>query len=548
MKPYHLLLSLTGLGCGAAAAWLTLPPRAGTTDFPGKSPGQAASTNPNAEAGAASGLALSWQQIRAAGSAGWHERLDLFNLADGIPASQIRRLLDQTPQHDSYAREILLRRWLALDPAVAGAWAAQFIGEERSNTPFSWPEVHMVFCELARQDPTGALNLIHRSAGASSAVSFSYDILAKLLASDPAAGIAFGAGGRDADSVVNWSFSTRHTNDWLKQDPARAAALLGALPSGHFRDHSLCGAIAVLAEKDFAAALALHRKFPGIQPGPHQDDPRTGFYQQWAKEDLSGLTESLNNETSSPTRLAMKEAIATTLGENDPLTALPWIHENLSGPRRNQAVAKVLTRLAKSDPAAARNYLASLSEGTVLNTAAEAFLAGLPLADHTSIFEQAAALPDSPARAGVTGKAWLNWYQSDPDAAIVGLANQPPPDLPDDFWTSIGQSSANAEASLKHLNAMPEAARTDFVKGFWQRHLTHTDPEAWTANLAALSDQSLRHAALEVITRGPNPSTVVAWGKTLPNAEDRNRLAAGLQQTLRHFPAADLEKLLAPLR
>ena len=548
MKQSLLLLSLTGLGCGAAAAWLTLPPRPGAPEFTGQPATVTTAIAASTEAGAAQRLTDSWRRLRASGSTGWHRRLALFSLAEVVPASQIRRLLDQTPLHDIFARELLLRRWLALDPAAAGAWAALVLSDSSTDPTQTASESQLVLATLAAKDPTGTLELIHKSGSPSNTVPFTYTILGKLLETDMAAGIAFGAACREPDSVMNWSLSPSDETGWIKRDPARAASLLGTLPPGSFRDRSLCAAVAAMAEKNFTAALALHRKFPRIQPGRHLDDPRTAFYQQWAKQDLDGFTEYVNEEATGKTRLVMKEAIATALGEKDPRTALPWIADNLSGQHREKALKSVVTQLTKSDPAAARAYLTTLSDGSILGAAMEAFYSALPAKDHAGLFEQVKTLPEGPARTRLAGKAYQAWFRSDPGAALQELAATTPENLPDGLWRSLGQQSASPAEAMKQLNNLPLEARTDFVRGLWATHLAEALPAELSTSLETLTDPAQRSAALGVIAGGRNPGRAVEWAKTLPNPEDRKQIADGVSKSLSHFPAKEREALLAPLR
>lgn len=552
MKLKPLWICGTGLALGGGVAWL------GAKYFPhAPMPTEAARTTSgnvvgarHAEADESAGMA-SWKRIQAYGLTGMDRRLAMLDLVAKADSRTIRKLLAATPRDDFYARELLLRRWVEIDGEAAGTWAAELMRDPSRTNYKDKEQATLVFSLQAAKDPAAVMGRLQKAASGHDAASTSYEILKRLQDTDMAAAIAFGALTPDSNAVMHWSMTREKDRKWLEKDPVRAAALLGALPPGEFRDINLCGVIGVLAEKDFSAAVALHRKFPALRMGRYDNDPRAAFYTQWAKTDPAGMTAFINDEALGPARLVMKETLAKALGESDPATALPWATENLSGASRTKAVEEILPQLVKSNPGAALDYLNSLPSGVALNSAAAAFVKGLPEGDFASAFVQAESLPEGPARSRLAQEGYKMWFGKAPEAALQQLLTLPPQDRPGELWRELGGRSPNMEEGLKLTSSLPEGAAEEFTKGLWKERMPEFNPGDIDQFYNRLPAGNQQLAALEVIAKSrawSAPQQLVEWAATLSSAGEREAVATNLSTLLQALPQHERDQLLAPLR
>ncbi|MDB6069893.1 MAG: hypothetical protein JWL81_1064 [Verrucomicrobiales bacterium] len=490
----------------------------------------------------------SFKSLLATGAGSVEQKLAMAARIMSAQSAQIPGLLELIPESDEYSRQLLLTRWVEVDAAAAGAWAGKVLsGLDGSPSP----ECMGVFTAWARKDPDAAMAMISQSAGTGRAVGFSYQVLAELLLTDPAAGVAFGAATPASTSVLNWHFSRDRDVEWLKKDPVKAAALLSALPPGEFRDGSLCRLIGILADQNFEAALALQLKIPGLQTPEYESEGRDRFFKEWARRDLAGMTAYVNDHATGAARLGMKAAIAAGLADSDPMTGLSWAAENLSGPARLGAVKDILTKLATSDPVAGRGYLETLPEGTALAAATTAFCDALPGKDHTAFLALAGSMPEGAARNRVEARAYQAWYAESPEAALEQLAKVPRENLPADFWTGLAIKAEVSDPPWKYLSSVPAGASSEYVGAFWRAHYVESGIERQAELLADLTERTDRAAALREMTKlggSVSPEAMVKWAGTLPDPGERETIVEGLKRTLRAMPEKELEALLSPLR
>lgn len=549
MKTTAILLILTGFASGGfiAAKWFPFgsPTPANWMDAEHRDPGGILSRTLEAQSGDRH-AAFKWLLTIQAGSV--EQKLVLADKILPAQSSQIPALLKLIPESDKVSRQLLLTRWVELDAAAAGAWAGRILsGSDGSRSP----DCMAVFTAWARKDAGAAMAAISQSAGPGGAVAFSYAVLADLLKTDPAAGIAFGGATPASKSVLNCIILRDRDAHWLLKDPVKAGALLCALPPGEFRDGSLCHLIGALAKKDFDAALALQLKTPGLQIPEDLSDSRAPFFKEWARRDQAGMTAFLNDHATGAARLEMKVAIASHLAEQDPMTGLSWASQNLSGTARDGVVRDVLTKLAATDPAAGREYLESLPEGTLLAAATTAYTDGLEDGEFDSVLGLAQSMPEGAAKNRMASYAYWILYDEDPEEGLRYLAGVPPETLPRDFWYDLAEESSPTDPPWQYLPLVPPGASADYVSGFWRRQYTKSPMHVQAEAFAALNHPGDRAAALREIanpTHVVTPSEVVKFAGALTDASERRIVADGLRKSLGALPRKELEQLLAPLK
>lgn len=550
MKTGTLWIALLSFTLGAAAAaWRahhSLAWNSGLAD--GQNPGDQAGGKPGTDADAA---AAAWQALMAGGGQGISDRLRQADLVSRASPGDMPRLLELAGKN-SFAWELLLRRWAQLDPAGAAAWLRpRMAADFESSFEEQNKDVEIVFSTWAKTDPAAALANLRASSGASEQIIWTNVVLNRLLDEDVAAGVRLGAL-TGSSSDLNSVYYRPTETDWVKQDPGKAAALLAGVPQGEFRDRNLLVAINALAKTDLAAAIALQEKYPGLKGGFQGRDPerRRDFFQAWAGKDPAGLQAFMSGQAPETDLPLIKEAIARDLGEKDPRAALDWAAANLSGLERTGTTEKILSGLAGKDPEAALAWLVSLSAGTALNSAVDTFAKSLKDGDPAALLAKAESLPEGAARSAITAKAYEKMYQKDPAGMLQNLASQPQSSLPDGLWRQLGASTGDIGAGISRLADLPPDAAADYVRGLFQKNISWDGFSKFTQAMSTLTDPANRATAIDTAlpkVLGENPSMVTDWAKTLPAAE-RNQVADQMEKNIYNITDAQRRELITPLR
>lgn len=549
MKASYILLCILGFVAGAATAWLIPLHQPATGNEPAA---LSASSGSQEKSSGQESLTSLWKALQCGKLTGLSRSLALADLVAKVTSSEIPGLLKLT-EHDPALRELLLRRWVALDPVMVADWLAPRMDGSNTAPDDHSDDIFIAFSAWAERDPVAAIAKIRANAGVVPGVGYNVQVMARLLKQDMAAGIKFGALTESSRTLAGIYWNTGGSG-WVQQDPAKAAALLSALPAGEFKDVSLRRAIAELSIKNLEGAIALQQKYPDLAglPGGQSANSGQGFYAQWAQKDLAGMTAFVNEKAGGETRQDMKAAIAKSLGESDPERGLTWAAENLSGDRRHEAVKEILTNLARKNPEGALRYLDSMPEGSALDKAVETFSDTIPPGDFADLLSKANSLPEGAARQSLTAKAYEKWYQKEPEALLQKLAQQDAASLPPGIWGSLGKQTNSIAEGVKRLENVPPASSVDFVKSLCQKNFDMNDPlDKMTASVDQFQNQEHRAAAIEVLAGQywwRANASLVAWATTLPSASERKIVADQILQSKGNLTPLEREKLVAPLR
>ncbi|MES2709435.1 MAG: hypothetical protein V4726_22745 [Verrucomicrobiota bacterium] len=545
MRIRTVLISLLSFAAGGAAAWRIhpRPPAAAGLSVSGKTGGL-----PDGSPGAGTDAASVWQVLLKGGGQGISDRLLQADLVSRATVREMPRLLELAGK-DQVAREMLLRRWAALDPAGAAAWLEPVMKMDR------WPgpegrekDVDIVFSAWAKTDPAAALARLRAGASVGNGILWTGTILTRLLSGDMAAGVRLGAmAGSTMD--LTQSYYSPSEGKWVEQDPAKAAALLSALPAGEFRDHSLIAVINSLTRSDLTAAIALQKQFPQLSVETWNMSAKDDFFKAWAEKDAEGLTAYLN-EAPEKAQPAIKAALAQALAVKDPAGALDWAAGNLSGSARVETIDKILTRLTQKDPDAALVWLNTLNAGTALSSAVKTFTEALAGADPAALLAKAETLPEGEARKAITAKAYGQMYGKNPEDMLKNLASQLPASLPDGLWRQLGENTGDMDAGISRLAVLPPEAGPDFVRGLFQRNIEWADFSKFSRIMGSLSDPENRAAAIESAIPSllhNQAARVTEWAKSLPPAE-RSQVADQMEKHIYNLTDTQRRELITPLR
>ena len=545
MRIRTVLIFLLSFAAGGAAAWRIHSHPAGAS---GLSASEGTGGLPEGAQDAGKDTASAWRVLLKGGGQGISDRLLQADLVSRATVREMPRLLELAGK-DQVAREMLLRRWAALDPVGAAAWLEPLLKKG------DWPgpedrrsDVEIVFSFWAKTDPAAALAELRAGASVGNGILWTGDILTRLLNEDMAAGVRLGGlTGSTMDlTQAHWAPS-RLT--WVQRDPVKAAALLSTLPPGDFRDRGLHATISALAKTDLAAAIALQERFPRLEVLEFDQNARNDFYKAWAGKDLPSLMAFLNDKAAEKDQPALKAAIALNLGERDPRSALDWTAANLSGGLRTETVEKILGSLTRSNPDAALAYLDSLSPGTALNSAVETFAKSLPDSDPAALLAKAETLPEGEARKAITAKAYGQMYEKNPMDMLQNLASQPPASLPDGLWRQLGETTGDIDAGISRLAALPPEAAPDFVRGLFQRNIGWDDFPKFSRIMGSLSGPENRAAAIEAAMPRllHHAARVTEWAQSLPPAE-RSQVADQMEKHIYNLTDTQRRELITPLR
>jgi hypothetical protein len=550
MKGSFALTCLGGLAAGMAITWFW-PAGASSAD-PVKPAVKSTVVRPAKLASSASSpLLKAWKEATATQD-GFGGRIALMAMVMRATSEEMPLLLAQS-EDNRFARELLILRWVEIDPDAAGEWISPALREPNaSGHAAKARDILQVLSAWAKRDPDAAMAKLKAEGGDFTASQYQSQIIGSVLTEDMERGLKLMA------EIKPRANSMYFDSAWVKKDPAKAARLLSDLPESEFRNDSLVRAMGELGAKDMAAGLALLEKFPGLSSTRQQysgygiADSRAALFEQWAKKDMTAMIAFANDHAQGATRSSMKEAIAKVIGEGDPKVAFSWAADNLSGQRRQNVVNSLLTKLAKEKPAEALEYVVSLPPGTALEGAVNTYAKATSDEDPASALARVRSLPEGPARTRLLGASYLAWYGKDPTTALSEITSQPSNSLPRDLWGSLGSSSRSIELGLKQIDQIPAELAPDFIRGVFTSPGTYNaDISQMLKGIEQLKEPAQRLAAIQSVAGNwsyRDPTGIAEWAAKLPSPEERKQVLPFLESNMGRLSAEDREKLLAPLR
>jgi hypothetical protein len=545
-KPSRWKIGVTALagllaGGGAAAVYITFSNGSGTT-----SPGlDSVGLSDNLRRG----FQEEWTRLNAEGKRGVELQLCMAAMAAQATVGEWPGLLEMAGR-DAGTRELLLRRWVALDPAGAAAWVAPLMKGDWPGPPGREKDVEIVFSAWAKTDPQAALARIRAETVVGERVLWTGIVVNRLIAEDMEAGVRLAAM-TGSSSTLEAVIYRGMDDKWVDRDPSKAAGLLAELPPGEFRDEGLRRIMNLLAEKDLDAAIALNAKFPCPGGGYYGGQPRDGFFRAWAARDPTAVEAYLNTQAAANERPVIKAALARGMAQTNPVAALEWAAGHLQGDSRAEVTGDILTNMTRKDPSAAMAWLETLTEGAALRQAVETYCKALPGQNAEGLLEMAQALPESPARAALTSRAYEDLYRREPDTFLQNLAAGETQDLPEGIWKDLGATTDQLEDGIRRAGLLPPEAGAEFVRGMFEKRISSNSTLAGFAGaMEQLTDTGQRVAALDAGLEKlfwNNRSGLVDWARTLPESE-RAQVAAMVEKQGIWLSAGEREKLLEPLR
>ncbi len=159
------IFCLAGLTAGVMAAWLA-PLRHPIPDKTAAMVPTPVSTSPNTAEASSTNFRMveSWTALQSSQLSGLPRRLALSSLVAKAISTEIPELLKLTDR-DPAMRELLLRRWVELDPTAASDWLAPRMSGLSNGPDEHEDDVTLVFSAWAERDPAAAIAKIRANAG-----------------------------------------------------------------------------------------------------------------------------------------------------------------------------------------------------------------------------------------------------------------------------------------------------------------------------------------------------------------------------------------------
>lgn len=381
--------------------------------------------------------------------------------------AMIQTLEDQTQQ--SSLRYTVSMALAAKDPARAFELARRTKDGNEMNLP-----LYGIFSQWALSDMTAAQAAVRELQGEEAQQAQSA-ILSRMAQTDPGAALQAwqalpdsprktqtlnalleGWNPQDFDGALQAviehmpmgnNFSTAIDNvfmRWAMQDPAAAAAGLGALPPGEAYER-----VASKVAQSWASSGSYQDALQWAQSLPNEQTRANAIgmiFSFWGQRDISTAVASLSN-LSPAARASVAPTLVQSWARSDPSAAIAWA-QSFSEPAERQRVLQLaVASWAVSAPSAAAQY----------------------------------ALQQPPENRGELVKRIMDsWSSSDPESAAAWLAQQPNGAWRDGATAVLARSIAREDgaAALQWANTITDAERRQSELSSLYRNWQRNDPEA----------------------------------------------------------------------
>ena len=368
---------------------------------------------------------------------------------------------------------------------------------------------------------------------------------------------------------------------WAFNDPEAAAAQLGLLPAGEYRQRGINDLVELLARKNPQAAFDLLKN---ADPNSGRIDSGHSIYQlfsTWMEIDpTTALARVAELPKTGRQTLAAYEGIVQTWSRTDPRAALDWANGLPEGSDKKTVMLDLFLEWARTSPKMA----AEAAEYTMKanNPHFDWVLSDWASYDHTGALNWALQLPEGDNRNTALATIFPRLVKADFEKAKLiaqtlpaGTIEQPLPfESIQGAMEDLGveQSRRDVQAGLAWAQNLPdEKSRTEFLRGIFVglagrapleaaqlvsslpageqqlqmafaviAYWCKADPIAAGQWAAAFPDGFTRSRALERVTEQwlkSDPAAVGQWLQSLPADRDRERaVAAYVNQLAVDFP------------
>ena len=282
----------------------------------------------------------------------WIATLENASLAD-LPQ------FAQSVGNNKIALGLIAERWVSLDPEDAFRYLLSRRAEgdfKKSDSP-EFLLAQLIFTKWTARDSEAVLVALDSPESLPGLDRLRRLFVDDLLKSETARALRIGVRRKVLDGTGGMSSEMKA---WVKQDPRAAAQLLFELPSHKF----LPTLAEVWADRDPAKALAF-----GLA---QKSDQGLAFakvaFARWAQDDFAAASR-LHAQLPEADAQGLTPTLIQSWGKRDPIAALEWSQESLTGRLRNDSIEKIVLAAISSESITPREILARIQSPQALHQA-----------------------------------------------------------------------------------------------------------------------------------------------------------------------------------
>lgn len=304
------------------------------------------------------------------------------------------------------------------------------------------------------------------------------------------------------------------------QDPAGAMGQCQLLTKDWERNIAIRSVIMQVSQKDPAQALAMSQQ---VKSAPFFNDSYFIFL-QWGQKDANQATQAAL-QLSGRQKDSAISAIANTLSQNDPMSALEWLKQLPEGQIQNSARQSVVGRLANVDPQAAVNYVKGLPQNTERNNLIQNVASQMVETDPQAALALVEEIPPSPASHNVMENLLFRWAQTDPKSASDYVSAMPADaNGRDNMIRNVANmwAQSDPQGAITWITQLPDGeSKTSAFSSAISQWAT-MDPARASAYVQTMPEGPARLTAMQSVAKGwgeSDPEAALQWASTFPEVQ-----------------------------
>jgi hypothetical protein len=429
------------------------------------------------------------------------------------------------------AKLALLDRWVEIAPDAALAWARQSV-QKGAQTH----DVSRVFSSLAQVDPNRALAEAKSLLSPTSKKNALQSVINVIAQIDPerALDMIDSLKGPYWQSIRYHGFSL-----WAARDPTGAAARVATLNDRDVKSTALRAVISAWSQRDPDAALSWLK-------GVSEPDLR-----QRAESDLFENVGSLDPQRAvalaaalpKDRQTAMIKTIVGGWAQSDPEAAEAWILSRTDKDEQQQMIIAATNSLDFMAPDRAASLLDKLSPGSMRDSAMSRLIQSWARTDHAGAVAFTKTLPEKEQMRlrGALAKALAD---SNPDAAMAYIKENPLDDPADREWTSLARIIAersSPEKALAWAHGLNDLVTKEKALDAVLETMARQDPEKAANEAAKLPEGTTREQSVAKISGNwaqNDFDDALTWARGLSGKDRESAVGAALREGAPHQPIA----------
>ncbi len=222
---------------------------------------------------------------------------------------------------------------------------------------------------------------------------------------------------------------------WVRLDPVAATALVEKLPASSAKDDLVANVAHGWAPIDRKAALAWVDRLPA---SPGKESARISLAESWANQNPGDAAAYVATLPSGDVRAQAAAAVASIWAKQSPRPAVEWAWRNEDPNVRERALEAALEVWAPIDPAGAGEWIASLPAGTPRDATIVAYVNSVVMYAPDLAAGLARQIAERNARTRAIEQCLARWEEVDATAAH---------DLRDEYARSVATATGDPDTA-----------------------------------------------------------------------------------------------------